>query len=122
MGEVEGDGIEIRWAVADEGGVWRSEFEVNEPVDADETEVERPRFRCMPPMGIGLEGVLFDDMLNEYNRVVTMEWYEWEKGKDGHGRLSWALYTVGQGPSRNGPVLSLSLALEIFPSHSFQDN
>jgi len=57
MGELPGEGIEIRWELDEaEGGVFgRSKVELAEPDDADETEAERPRPFVREAMGMGSE-------------------------------------------------------------------
>ena len=54
MGELFGDGMEMRWLMEEEGGVGRSEFELGEPEEAEETDMERDR-ALLDPMGMGLE-------------------------------------------------------------------
>lgn len=63
MGELDGEGMEIRWPMDEEGGVGRSEVELWEPDEAEETDMERPLPRRADPMGIGFEWVTESDIL-----------------------------------------------------------
>lgn len=52
MGEADGEGMEMRCPI-DEGGVGRSEWELIEPDELEEVDMDRPRPEF--PMGMGLE-------------------------------------------------------------------
>jgi hypothetical protein len=54
MGEVDGEGIEMRWPI-DEGGVGSSELELIEPDELEEVDMDRDRPLPEFPMGMGLE-------------------------------------------------------------------